>query len=175
MTTVHGLCARLLRDEALAAGLDPFAAAGHGGRPARDAARAHRRADAAPPRLRAATRPRCSASFIERIDRLKAELVTAEEYAAWAARSPRRRARAPSASASSRRSTAAHDRMLAERGTLDSGDLVLRAHALLRRGRRRARARRARSVRPRARRRLPGPRPAPGAAGRAARRRRRRA
>ena len=50
VTTFPGLCARLLRDEALEAGLDPFATPVAARRPARDAARAHRRPAAAPPR-----------------------------------------------------------------------------------------------------------------------------
>ena len=45
VTTVHDLCARLLREHALAAGIDPFAVAVGARRPARDAAGADRRAD----------------------------------------------------------------------------------------------------------------------------------
>ena len=48
--TVHGFCARLLRDEALEAGLDPFVVPVGARRPARAPARARRRAAAAPPR-----------------------------------------------------------------------------------------------------------------------------
>src|SRR3954454_24213046 len=67
------------------------------------------------------------AGVIDRIDRLKEELVTAEEYAAWAA--------AGSRSGQEREFAGlyrAHDRMLAERGALDFGDLLLTAHRLLR-------------------------------------------
>ena len=75
------------------------------------------------------------ASFLERIDRLKDELITAEDYAAWADgldedddgptdRAAREREFA--------RLYADHDRLLAESGTLDFGDLVLNAVRLLR-------------------------------------------
>ena len=50
VTTFQSLCARLLHDEALEAGVDPFATPVSRRGPAGDAARAHRRAAAAPPR-----------------------------------------------------------------------------------------------------------------------------
>ena len=71
------------------------------------------------------------ASFIERFDLLKEELVTAEDYERWAAgladddeRAEREREFAAV--------YAAHDRMLREAGTLDSGELVVLARRLLR-------------------------------------------
>ena len=126
VTTVHGLCARLLRDEAAAAGLDPFA------QPVTAADRLAMLLD----RIDELTLRRHDlrgnpaallAGVIERIDRLKVELVTADEYAAWG----RRRAR----SGQEREFAGlyqAHDRMLAERGALDFGDLLIVAHRLLR-------------------------------------------
>ena len=77
------------------------------------------------------------ASFVARIDRLKDEMVSAEDYRAYAERLMARGRRAtppaptPRASSSSPRLYADHDRLLAERGALDFGDLVLRAFRLL--------------------------------------------
>ncbi len=96
MTTVHGLCARLLRDEALEAGIDPFAA------PVAAADRLAmllERIDELTLRhhdLRG-NPARTLGAIVARIDRLKEELVTADEYAAWAATLPERRARRPRA------------------------------------------------------------------------------
>jgi DNA helicase-2/ATP-dependent DNA helicase PcrA len=75
------------------------------------------------------------ADVIDRIDRLKGELITAADYAAWAAGQP--------ADDDAQRTRAArevefarlyldHDRLLAGHGALDAGELVLRAVALLR-------------------------------------------
>jgi hypothetical protein len=70
------------------------------------------------------------ARVIARIDRCKDELVTSDALTAWAAALPDTDARAPR-----EREFAAlyatHDRMLAEQGLIDHGELVLRAHALL--------------------------------------------
>jgi DNA helicase-2/ATP-dependent DNA helicase PcrA len=135
VATVHGFCASLLRQEAVEAGLDPFAV------PATTADRlalllerldeltfAHHDFRGRPAALLGAV--------LERIDRLKDELITAEEYGAWAdglgqdddggasARAPREREFAAL--------YAAHDRFLAEAGTLDFGDLLLHAVRLLR-------------------------------------------
>jgi DNA helicase-2/ATP-dependent DNA helicase PcrA len=130
VTTVHGFCARLLRDEAAAAGLDPFA------QPVTAADRLAMLLD----RIDELTLRRHDlrgnpaallGGVIERIDRLKEELVTAAEYASWAAGLPREDPRA----AQEREFAGlyqAHDRMLAERGALDFGDLLLVAHRLLR-------------------------------------------
>ena len=132
--SVHGLCARLLHDEALEAGLDPFAVpASAAERLAMLGARVDeltlRRHDfgGAPAAL--------LGSFVARIDRLKNELVTPEQYATWAAGLPRdgeaARARAEREEEFAR-IYADHDAMLAERGALDAGGLLLRAVALLR-------------------------------------------
>jgi DNA helicase-2/ATP-dependent DNA helicase PcrA len=63
--------------------------------------------------------------FVRKIDRLKAELVGAEDYAAWASQLP------DGPGAASEREFAAiygaHERMLAEAGAIDAGDLMLGA------------------------------------------------
>ena len=74
-------------------------------------------------------------SIVARIDRLKDELVTAADYAAWAATLPEETDADRTRAAREREFAAiyaAHDRMLAEAGTLDFGDLVLHAFRLLR-------------------------------------------
>ena len=64
-------------------------------------------------------------AIVQRIDRLKDELVSADDYAAWAPDDhPREREFAAL--------YAAHEAMLEEAGTLDTGDLVLRSFRLLR-------------------------------------------
>jgi DNA helicase-2/ATP-dependent DNA helicase PcrA len=127
VTTFHGFCARLLRDEALEAGLDPFAT------PVSAADRLAmllERIDDLPLRhhdLRGNPSATLGA-IVQRIDRLKDELVSADDYAAWAASLPGERAREQEFAAL----YAAHERMLADAGTLDVGDLVLHAFRLLR-------------------------------------------
>jgi DNA helicase-2/ATP-dependent DNA helicase PcrA len=134
VTTVHGFCARLLHDEALEAGLDPFAI------PVSAADRLAmllERIDDLPLRHHD-LRGNPSAllgSIVARIDRLKDELVSAEDYAAWAATLPEERDAERLRAAREREFAAlfsAHDRMLGEAGTLDFGDLVLHAFRLLR-------------------------------------------
>jgi len=130
--TFHGFCARLLREEALEAGVDPFAVPAG---PADRLALLLERIDELPLASHD-LRGNPSAllgSIVARIDRLKDELVTAADYAAWADALPadadaERRARECEFAAI----YAAHDRMLAEAGALDSGDLVLQAARLLR-------------------------------------------
>jgi DNA helicase-2/ATP-dependent DNA helicase PcrA len=135
--TFHGFCARLLRDEALEAGLDPFFA------PVTQADRLAlllERIDDLTLRrheIRGNPAP-LLASFLARIDRLKEEMVSPAEYQAYAERLSREavddadRARA-------RRELefaglyADHDALLAERGALDSGGLVLHAFEMLHR------------------------------------------
>jgi DNA helicase II / ATP-dependent DNA helicase PcrA len=127
VTTFHGFCARLLRDEALEAGLDPFAT------PVSAADRLAmllERIDDLPLRhhdLRGNPSATLGA-IVQRIDRLKDELVSADDYAAWAASLPGDRVREREFAAL----YAAHERMLADAGTLDVGDLVLHAFRLLR-------------------------------------------
>ena len=71
------------------------------------------------------------AGVVARVDHLKAAMVTAAEYAAWAQSLP-----AGDETGEREREFAAvylaHDRMLAEQGAIDVGGLVLRAVALLR-------------------------------------------
>ncbi|WP_169542085.1 ATP-dependent helicase [Solirubrobacter soli] len=129
VTTFGGLCARLLRDEALEAGLDPFATP-----------------VAAPDRLAMLLehiddlplkhhdlRGNPSATLgaiVRRVDRLKDELISAADYRAWAgslADDPRGAREREFAEL-----FAAHDTLLAEAGALDIGDLVLYAFRLLR-------------------------------------------
>ena len=127
VTTFHGFCARLLRDEALEAGLDPFAT------PVSVADRLAmllERIDDLPLRhhdLRGNPSATLGA-IVQRIDRLKDELVSADDYASWAASLPDERVREREFA----ELYAAHEGMLAEAGTLDVGDLVLHAFRLLR-------------------------------------------
>lgn len=136
VTTVHDLCARLLREHALAGGIDPFAVAV--GRADRLALLLERIGELTIRSHDFRGNPAALlASFVRRIDRLKDELISAEDYAAWAERlagegdddATRARAAREREFAEIYR---AHDRMLAEAGALDAGDLVIRALALLR-------------------------------------------
>lgn len=154
--TVHGFCARLLREEALEGGIDPFAVAV--GRADRLAMMLERIDELTIRRHDFRGNPAALvASFVRRIDRLKDELIGPEEYAAWAASLGGEDDGAPatgddymaqgsdaaavsddaarSRGAREREFAAiyrAHDRMLAEQGALDSGDLVIGALRLLR-------------------------------------------
>ena len=129
VTTFGGLCARLLRDEALEAGIDPFAT------PVSAADRLAmllERIDELPLRhhdLRGNPSATLGA-IVRRIDRLKEELISAGDYAAWAATLP------DDARGAREREFASlyarHDALLGEAGALDAGDLVLSAFRLLR-------------------------------------------
>jgi DNA helicase-2/ATP-dependent DNA helicase PcrA len=127
VTTFHGVCARLLHDEALEAGLDPFVT------PVSAADRLAmllERIDDLPLRhhdLRGNPSATLGA-IVQRIDRLKDELVSAADYAAWAESLPEGRARDREFAAL----YGAHERMLNEAGALDAGDLVLHSFQLLR-------------------------------------------
>src|SRR3954469_15993338 len=135
--TCHGFCARLLRDEALEAGLDPFFA------PVTQADRLAlllERIDDLTLRrheIRGNPAP-LLASFLTRIDRLKEEMVSPAEYQAYAERLSRE-AIDDAGRARARRELefaglyADHDALLADRGALDSGGLVLHAFELLHR------------------------------------------
>ena len=134
VTTFGALCAGLLRDEAGEAHVDPFATPVT---PADRLAMLLEHIDDLPLRLHD-LRGNPSAllgSIVRRIDRLKDELITAEDYAAWAAtlrddQDPDRGR--PAREREFAEIYAAHDRLLAESGTLDHGDLVLLAFRLLR-------------------------------------------
>ncbi len=124
--TPPALCARVLRSEALEAGLDPFFQV---------ATRADRVAmllehieeltlslhdfQGRPSEL--------MASLVERIDRLKGELIDPERYGAWAASQPQHAAQEREFAQLYRD----HDRMLVERGTPDVGELLIKVCALL--------------------------------------------
>jgi DNA helicase-2/ATP-dependent DNA helicase PcrA len=136
VTTFPEFCAQLLRDEALEAAVDPFAVPVT---PADRLAMLLERIDELP-LSRHDLRGNPSAllgSIVSRIDRLKAELVTAADYAAYAhALGDTERDAADGTSAAREREFAAiysaHERMLTEAGVLDAGDLVLHAFRLLR-------------------------------------------
>lgn len=129
VTTFGGLCARLLRDEALEAGLDPFAT------PVGAADRLAMLLESIDdlPLRHHDLRGNPSATLgaiVRRIDRLKDELISAADYGAWADSLPddARGAREREFAAL----FAAHDTLLSEAGALDAGDLVLQAFRLLR-------------------------------------------
>jgi DNA helicase-2/ATP-dependent DNA helicase PcrA len=135
-------CARLLRSEAARAGVDPFfamatradrlsmllarsRAAGRQG--ARGAAGA--RGEQA---LVLPATPAAALRAIERVDRLKAALVDCERYARWAATVTSDDEDASAGAASFALLYREHERMLAEHGALDEGEILLRAVSLLR-------------------------------------------
>ena len=137
VATFHAFCARLLQDEALEAGVDPFLSPVT---PADRLALLLERLDDLTIRrheIRGNPAP-LLASFVARIDRLKDELVTADEYRAYAeglvaaAEEEGDAARADAARELEFAGIYAdHDRLLSERGALDFGDLVMRAFRLL--------------------------------------------
>jgi DNA helicase II / ATP-dependent DNA helicase PcrA len=133
--TFRSFALRLLQDEALEAGVDPFLSPVT---PADRLAlllerledlslRAHEiRGNPAP----------LLASFVSRIDRLKDEMISAADYQAYAERGRVEATTDASRAHAARelefaRLYADHDRLLADGGALDLGDLVLRAFQLL--------------------------------------------
>ena len=137
VATFHSFCTRLLQEEALEAGLDPFVS------PVTPADRLALMLD----RIEDLTLRRHEirgnpapllASFIARIDRLKDEMIGAEAYDRWA-RQLAEQARDGDDAARARAERelefaqvyADHDRLLAEHGALDFGDLILHAFRLL--------------------------------------------
>ena len=133
--TFRSFCLRLLQDEALEAGVDPFLTPVT---PADRLALLLERIDDLSLReheIRGNPAP-LLASFVARIDRLKDEMVSAEDYRAYAERSMAAAETDAARTDAARelefaRLYADHDRLLAERGALDFGDLVLRAFQLL--------------------------------------------
>uniref|UniRef100_UPI003562B3FA ATP-dependent helicase n=1 Tax=Paraconexibacter sp. TaxID=2949640 RepID=UPI003562B3FA len=127
--TVPDVAARILDEEALVAGLDPFALPSS---PADRLAMLLERMDELPLRHHdlGGTPANVLARIVARIDACKDELLDHQDVAAWADALP-----PDDPHAEREREFAAlyatHDRMLAERGALDFGDLVLRAHRLL--------------------------------------------
>jgi DNA helicase-2/ATP-dependent DNA helicase PcrA len=126
---IHGMCARLLRDEALEAGIDPFAVTAS---PADRLALLLDRVDEL--RLRRHDlRGRPAAvlgAVITRIDGLKEAGIRPRRFSEWAASLPEDGERGER-----EREFAglfeAHDRLLLEQGLLDFGELVLRTQELL--------------------------------------------
>src|SRR5215211_4270726 len=133
VSTFHGFCSRLLADEALEAGLDPFFAPVT---PADRLALLLERLDELTLRhheIRGNPAP-LLASFVSRIDRLKDEMVSADALLAWAELLPAHSDAARARACRERefaRLYRDHDRLLDERGALDFGDLVGRAFRLL--------------------------------------------
>src|SRR3954452_19493017 len=133
--TFRSFALRLLQDEALEAGVDPFLSPVT---PADRLALLLERLDDLSLRaheIRGNPAP-LLASFVSRIDGLKDEMVSAADYLAYAQRmvsdAESDAARAHAArELEFARLYADHDRLLAERGALDYGDLVLRAFQLL--------------------------------------------
>ncbi|WP_354699489.1 DNA helicase [Paraconexibacter sp. AEG42_29] len=127
--TPSGFAARLLREEAMEAGIDPTIGMATS---ADRLALLLARIDELPLKVHdLAGRPAATlARLLARIDRSKEQLVSADAFRAWAdgladddARTVREREFAAL--------YGAHDALLAQLDLLDSGDLVLRAHALL--------------------------------------------
>src|SRR5256714_8325772 len=137
VSTFHAFCSRLLAEEALEVGLDPFFSPVT---PADRLALLVERLQELSIRhheIRGNPAP-LLASFVSRIDRLKDEMVSCADYRAYAERLiDDGRARDDAARAKAARELefagiyADHDRLLAERGALDFGDLILRAHRML--------------------------------------------
>jgi DNA helicase II / ATP-dependent DNA helicase PcrA len=131
--TFHSFCVKLLQDEALEAGVDPFFSPVT---PADRLALLLDRIDELSLRhheIRGNPAPLLG-SFVSRIDRLKEEMVSADEVRAWAERLPQDTDAARARNCRERefaRVYRDHDRLLDERGALDYGDLVLRAFRLL--------------------------------------------
>ncbi len=135
--TFRSFCARLLRDEAMEAGLDPaFAPVTRADRVAllldciSELRLRHHEIGGNPAAL--------LAGFVARIDRLKEEMVSAGELLSHAqARAEESREGDDAARARAARELefagvyCDHERLLGERGAVDSGDLVLRAFRLL--------------------------------------------
>src|SRR5215204_2303499 len=133
VSTFHAFCVKLLQDEALDAGVDPFFSPVT---PADRLALLLDRIDELSLRhheIRGNPAP-LLASFVSRIDRLKDELVSADELRAWAealpAGSDAERAHA-NREREFARLYADHDRLLEDRGALDFGDLIVRSFKLL--------------------------------------------
>src|SRR5215212_3349091 len=137
VATFHAFCARLLQDEALEAGVDPFLTPVT---PADRLALLLERLEDLTIRhheIRGNPAP-LLASFVSRIDRLKDEMVSCADYRAYA----ERLVDAAGDDDDAARANAArelefaglyadHDRLLAERGALDFGDLIVRAFRML--------------------------------------------
>ena len=133
VSTFHSFCLKLLRDEALEACVDPFLSPVT---PADRLALLLDRIDELSLRhheIRGNPAP-LLASFVSRIDRLKDELISADELLAWAEALPATTDAERAHTCRERefaRLYADHDRLLEQRGALDFGDLIVRAFKLL--------------------------------------------
>src|SRR5215218_942663 len=137
VATFHSFCSRLLAEEALEVGLDPFFSPVT---PADRLALLLERIEELTIRhheIRGNPAP-LLASFVSRIDRLKDEMVSCADYRAYAERLIDEAGDGDDASRASAarelefaRLYADHDRLLAERGALDFGDLIVRAFRML--------------------------------------------
>src|SRR4051794_15891242 len=135
VATFHSFCLKLLRDEALEACVDPFLSPVT---PADRLALLLDRLDDLSLRhheIRGNPAPLMS-SFVSRIDRLKDEMVSAEDYVAYAQRLSEEAHDDASRAHAARELEfghlyADHDRLLGERGALDFGDLIVRAFRML--------------------------------------------
>jgi DNA helicase-2/ATP-dependent DNA helicase PcrA len=133
--TFRGFCRRVLREEALEAGVDPFFVPVT---PADRLALLLERIDELGLRrheIRGNPAP-LLASFVERIDRLKAEMIRPADYRRHAAALAERAGDDADRAHAARELELAtvyerHDALLADRGALDSGDVVLRTFDLL--------------------------------------------
>jgi DNA helicase-2/ATP-dependent DNA helicase PcrA len=128
--TPPSFAARLLREEAMEAGIDPTVGMATS---ADRLALLLARIDELPLRVHdLAGRPAATlARLLARIDRSKEQLVSAEAFAAWAAGLDDDDVRAVREREFAALYTA-HDTLLRQLDLLDTGDLILRAHALLR-------------------------------------------
>jgi DNA helicase II / ATP-dependent DNA helicase PcrA len=133
VSTFHSFCLKLLRDESLEACVDPFLS------PVTPADRLALLLDRIGDlslrhhEIRGNPAP-LLASFVSRIDRLKDELISADELRAWADKLPATTDAERAHTCRERefaRLYADHDRLLSERGALDFGDLIVRAFKLL--------------------------------------------
>ena len=127
---IHGMCARLLHDEALEAGIDPFAVTAT---PADRLALLLDRVEELTLR-RHDLRGRPAAvlgAMIARIDRLKEAGVRPARFTEWAAALPADGSERLEREREFARLFQAHDRLLLEQGLLDFGELVLRVCELL--------------------------------------------
>src|SRR2546423_13432825 len=135
VATFHSFCARLLRDEALEAGVDPFFVPVT---PADRLAILLDHLDELTLRRHEirGTPARLLGSFVSRIDRLKDEMVSPADYLRYAesvteaAQDDAERAHADR-ELEFARAYEHHERLMAERGALDFGDLILRSFELL--------------------------------------------
>ncbi len=132
--TPRDLATRLLHDEAIEAGVDPFVVVL--GAADRSAMLLERMDELTLRRHDLRGNPSALLrSVVERIDRLKEEAVTAGEYDAWARELPADDDAARTRAEREREFAGLyldHDRMLAEAGAMDSGDVLLGALSLLR-------------------------------------------